>query len=113
MSPRFFPNIGVLIIGCLGLIMLFSALHNKEKTASSTASESSRTLIRPIGVLVVLIAFNSMFENISYFVNAPAMIIALMLIFGQRNAAIIAGVAVLIPSLLFLAFNYGLNLPLS
>ncbi len=116
MSPRFFPEIGVLIIGFFSFVMLMASFYalkvqaRQEPVIIQPARENFA--LKPLFIVIVFVVFIFSFKYLGYTFAAPATMAALMLIFGQRKVLTIVLVSALIPALLYVVFNYGLNLPL-
>ncbi|UAB74120.1 tripartite tricarboxylate transporter TctB family protein [Vibrio sp. SCSIO 43132] len=78
---------------------------------SSTNSEVKSTFsLLPLSVLVSLATFIFLFEKVGYFVSAPVLIAALMLIYGNRSPLIVLTTTAVSSISLYVMFVYGLNL---
>ncbi|QPJ64338.1 MAG: tripartite tricarboxylate transporter TctB family protein [Candidatus Nitrohelix vancouverensis] len=123
LSPRFFPLVGAVSIGlfalCLCLTSTFSLkrLTNENQIEATTRQNAKLSAFaefkRPLIVFAILCAFVFAFESFGYLVGAPVALSTLMFAFGQRRPLVLFVHSPLIAGLLFLAFEYGLGLPLS
>ncbi len=112
MSPRFFPNLGSILIGIGGAILTVSSslkVLKKEKLKESTESQK---LIRPISLIASMAVFIFIFEFVGYLFAAPVLIGLLMLVFGARKPLSILITSVIVTATIYVVFTYGLNLPL-
>ncbi|WP_424987184.1 tripartite tricarboxylate transporter TctB family protein [Microbulbifer sp. S227A] len=113
MSPRFFPNLGAMLIFGGGVLLVLPALWTlKSGIAVHGAPPVGGRPLRALLAALAMAGFVVLFQWVGYFVAAPALIVSLILIFGGRNPVVIALVAAVTTGVLFLLFNYALNLPL-
>lgn len=107
LSPRLFPY-AACIATCLGGLTLF--VRSIRRPSSTNSEVKSTFSLLPLSVLVSLATFIFLFEKVGYFVSAPVLIAALMLIYGNRNPLIVLMTTAVSSISLYVMFVYGLNL---
>ncbi len=114
MSPQFFPQLGAILIFVGGTFLALASFWSaKSFTASEGTAEHATMPLNALLVAAAMAGFVFLFQVAGYFVATPALIAALILIFGGRNPLIIVLVPAVTTAVLYLLFNFALNLPLS
>lgn len=122
MSPRFFPKVGIFIVGFCSAILIATSIagalsHGKFDFLSETKRilrefETMQLWRTPLLIVLSLLCMNMVFEKLGYQFSIPPALFLMMVFFGERRPIVLASVSVLVPILLFVLFNYGLNMPL-
>jgi hypothetical protein len=120
-SPRFFPKVGIAIVGVCAFILMLVSIKEMLASSSSKKQDAMRLIQTiknlpmwkaPLIIVIALLSMSLVFEKFGYFYAIPAVLFIMMLIFGMRSLLVLITVSVLVPIILFALFNYGLNMPL-
>lgn len=116
MSPRFFPNLGAILIGLGGLVLfLLSMLERPRDEVGVEAPALNRDRAKTVVVFLIaagMAGFILLFQWAGYIYATPLLIAVLMVLFGARNLITILLVSLTTTAALYAVFSLGLNLPL-
>ncbi len=103
-GPRAFPYILALLLGALGLSLIFAR-------APSDAEPAPRVDRRPVLGAVSLVAYTFLFPFAGFFVSTSLLMMFLSRLFGSRGLVSFVAPVLFVAGLGFL-FTYGLAIPL-
>ncbi|MCB6366498.1 tripartite tricarboxylate transporter TctB family protein [Intestinibacillus massiliensis] len=111
-NPRSFPNFCGYAMLVLSICMLYQSYRKRGKQGGETVTFTSRGIKMSLLALAVLIVSVVLLQFLPYIPVTIALLAGMMLLLGQRNKFVIAGVSIILPILVYVFFTYGLKLVL-
>lgn len=112
-TPRSFPRFCAYSMMALSLCLLFQSRRKRGKTKQDEAvTFSGRGVLMALAALAVLVISVVLLRVLPYIPVTSALLIVLMLMLGQRNKFVLAGVGVILPIVVYFFFTHMLKLVL-
>ena len=114
-SPRFFSRMCGVLMLVLSILLLLQGVRKKakmEKDPGEVVTFHTSGVRRSALILLVQVVAVAALTVLPYVPVTIVMLLALMLILGQRKKVILIGVSVILPLLVYFFFTYGLRLVL-
>jgi len=113
LSSSFFPKFSAIVIAGLGVILFFKPLFSKNSENAELIFRMDRvSVIRAIIIFSFMVSYIFLLHFIGFLISTP-LILAMMLYYsGQRNWRIILPLIIIVPSLLYSFFSFGMKLVL-
>lgn len=112
-GPRLFPNILAGILIACGAFLFLMGVRKKRSGKDAVCCTFSKQEMKVVGMtLGVLIAYTLALSYLPlhYIFVTAAVMVGLMLICGQRNWKILIGVGLILPTIIYFSFRYGLKI---
>jgi putative tricarboxylic transport membrane protein len=111
MSPRFFPNLAMVILLILSVILIVTKLMIPQ-AEDDVKPFRRKELFQASGAIIVMGLCVFLIETIGYFLCTTGALVGLMLYLGSRNWKALIIAAIVLPIFIYLLFEKGLNLEL-
>lgn len=110
-NPRTLPVLYCYILMAMAIGMIWSAYRRRNRGYGLKTYEFNLTgIIRILIVLAIMLVATLSMYYIPYIPVNAVMLAVLMVFLGQRNKIVIASVSIVMPTLVWCLFTYGLKL---
>lgn len=110
-NPRTLPSLYCYILMVMAIGMVFSAYRRRNRGYGLKTYEFNLTgIIRILIILAIMLVATLAMYHVPYIPVNAVMLAILMVFLGQRNKWVIIGVSLVMPTLVWCLFTYGLKL---
>ncbi len=111
-GPATFPALVLGVMASLSFIVTAAEFWKMLRETGLKDGMPKEDIIRIVGLLCVMAVYVLVIEAAGYIPATVGLVLASLLLFGQRNKVILASVSVLFPLVIFLLFQQALEVQL-
>ena len=112
LGPSFWPKCLSVVMGSLSIVLILQGLFSKKETRSSPFAFKTVGFKRMVLVSLTLIATGAIIYFLGIYIGILFMLPVCMIIHGERNVKLLAGLTVVICVFVWLSFDVALRVPL-
>lgn len=112
LSPSYYPRIVAIVLALLGLVVAIRGGIEKSQSETEDPGRRPDAVLRIVSVLALLLVYALLVEPLGFVLSSMLALACLTVLAGERNVALIAAIAIVLPFGLYFFFVKVANIPI-